>query len=163
MGNTSQGTNLNTTEEADVTECNLGIEEDLRYEKLSSSLSKEKRIEYVKILREFADVFAWKYEDLRTYDTNIREHKIALKEEAKPFRRKLKQINPMLLPIMEKEVKRLMDAQIIIPLRFSEWVANLVPVRKKNGEIRLCVDFRNLNRSSKKENYPLPKIVIPDI
>jgi hypothetical protein len=64
----------------------------------------------------------------------------------------------MLLPIMEKEVKKLLDAQIIIPLIFSEWVANLVPVRKKNGEIRLCVDFRNLNRSSKKDNYPLPKM-----
>jgi hypothetical protein len=37
-------------------------------------------------------------------------------------------------------------------------VANLVPVRKKNGEIRLCVDFRNLNRSSRKDNYPLPKM-----
>jgi len=29
------------------------------------------------------------------------------------------------------------DAKIIVPLRFSEWVANLIPVRKKNGEIRL--------------------------
>ena len=37
-------------------------------------------------------------------------------------------------------------------------MANLVLVRKKNGEIRLCVDFRNLNRSSLKDNYPLPKI-----
>jgi hypothetical protein len=34
----------------------------------------------------------------------------------------------------------------------------LVPVRKKNGEIRLCVDFRNLNKCSKKYNYPLPKM-----
>jgi hypothetical protein len=81
-----------------------------------------------------------------------------LKEESKPFRQKLRQINPMLLPIMEKEVKKLLDAQIIVPLRYSEWVANLVPVRKKSGEIRLCVDFRNLNRSSKKDNYPLPKM-----
>jgi hypothetical protein len=53
---------------------------------------------------------------------------------------------------MEKEVKKLMDAKIIIPLRYSEWVDNLVPMRKKNGKIRLCVDFRNLNRSSKKDN-----------
>jgi hypothetical protein len=59
---------------------------------------------------------------------------------------------------MEKEVKKLLDAQIIIHLRYSEWVANLVPVRNKNGEIRLCVDFRNLNRSSKKDNYSLPKM-----
>ena len=35
---------------------------------------------------------------------------------------------------------------------------NLVPVRKKTGEIRLCVDFRNLNRVSLKDNYPLPKM-----
>jgi hypothetical protein len=64
----------------------------------------------------------------------------------------------MLLPIMEREVKKLLHAQIIVPLRYSEWVANLVPVRKKSGEIRLCVDFKNLNRSSRKDNYPLPKM-----
>jgi hypothetical protein len=34
----------------------------------------------------------------------------------------------------------------------------MVPVRKKNREIRLCVDFRNLNKSSLKDNYPLPKM-----
>ena len=63
-----------------------------------------------------------------------------------------------MFPVIEKEVKKLLDAKIIVPLRYSSWVANLVPVRKKNEEIRLCVDFRNLNRSSLKDNYPLPKI-----
>ena len=52
----------------------------------------------------------------------------------------------------------MVDAKIIMTLRFSKWVANLVPVRKKNGEIRLCVDFRNLNKVSLKDNYPLPKM-----
>jgi hypothetical protein len=60
--------------------------------------------------------------------------------------------------MIEREVKKLLDAKIIVPLRYSEWVANLVSIRKKNGEIRLCVDFRNLNRSSLKDNYPLPKM-----
>ena len=64
----------------------------------------------------------------------------------------------MLLPIIEKEIKKLFDAKIIVTLRFSKWVANLVPVRKKNGELRLCVDFRNLNKVSLKDNYPLPKM-----
>ena len=64
----------------------------------------------------------------------------------------------MLVPIIEKEVKRLFDAKIIVTLRFSKWVANLVLVRKKNGEIRLCVDFRNLNKVSLKDKYPLPKM-----
>jgi hypothetical protein len=103
-------------------------------------------------------VFTWTYKDLRTYDIGVIEENIPLKEESKPFRRKLRQINPILLPILEKEVKKLLDAQIIVPLRYSEWVANLVPVRKKSGEIRLCVDFKNLNKSSKKDNYPLLKM-----
>ena len=55
-------------------------------------------------------------------------------------------------------MKRLFDAKIIVSLRFSKWVVNLVPVRKNNGEIRLCVDFRNLNKVSLKDNYPLPKM-----
>jgi hypothetical protein len=108
-----------STEDVDVTECNLGTEDDPKYVKFFSSLSKEQRDEYVKLLNFFADVIAWKYEYLRTQDTKIIEHKIPLKEETKPFRQKLIQINPMMLPIMEKEVKKSLDAQSIIPLRYS--------------------------------------------
>jgi hypothetical protein len=147
-----------SNEEADVIKCNLGTEKNPKYVKLSNSLSEEERYEYVKLLKEFVDVFSWKYEDLQTYDTSIIEHKIPLKDDTKPFRKKLRQINPMVLPIMEKEVKNFLDAKIIIPLRYSEWVANLSPMRKKCGEIRHFFDFRNLNRSSKKDNYPLPKM-----
>ena len=48
--------------------------------------------------------------------------------------------------------------KLVVSLRFSKWLANLVPVRKKNAEIRLCVNFRNLNKVSLKDNYPLPKM-----
>ena len=50
------------------------------------------------------------------------------------------------------------DAQIISPIRYSDWVSNLVPTRKKTSEIRLCVDFRNPNKVSLKDNYLLPKM-----
>jgi len=50
------------------------------------------------------------------------------------------------------------DAKIIAPIRFSDWVSNLVPTRKKTGEIKLCVDLKNLNKFSLKDNYPLPKM-----
>lgn len=50
------------------------------------------------------------------------------------------------------------EAGIIAPIRFLEWVSNLVPTRKKTGEIRLCVDLRNVNKVSLKDNYPLPKM-----
>ena len=64
----------------------------------------------------------------------------------------------MLLPIREREFKNLCDTKIIMPLRFTNLVSNLVPVRKKNGEIKLCMDFRNLNKWSLKDNYPLLKM-----
>jgi hypothetical protein len=53
---------------------------------LSSSLTNEQRVEYTELLKEFTDVFAWAYEDLKTYDTSVIEQKIPLKEEANPFR-----------------------------------------------------------------------------
>ena len=64
----------------------------------------------------------------------------------------------MLLPSIEKEVQKMFKVGIIAPIRFSDWISNLVPKRKKNGEIRLCVDLRNLNQVSLKDNYPLPKM-----
>ena len=62
------------------------------------------------------------------------------------------------MPLVEKEIKMMYDVGIIVPLRYSKWVSNLVSVRKKTGEIRLCIDFRNLNKASLKYNYPLPKM-----
>ena len=50
------------------------------------------------------------------------------------------------------------EAGIIAPIMFSEWVSNLVPTRKKTGEIRLCVDLRNVNKVYLKDHYPLPKM-----
>lgn len=59
---------------------------------------------------------------------------------------------------MQEELLKLRDGGIIKPIRHSSWVSNLVPVRKKNGDIRLCVDFRNLNIASLKDNYGLPNM-----
>jgi hypothetical protein len=118
----------------------------------------EKKLKYIELFREYSDVFAWGYEDLKAYDTNITQHRIPLKEDQKPFRKKLRSINPKLLPLVEKEIKKMYDAKIIVPLCFSKWVSNFVPTRKKSGEIRLCIDFQNLNKASLKDNYPLPKM-----
>jgi hypothetical protein len=109
-------------------------------------------------MKYFPDVFSWSYEDLKIYDTKVIYHVIPIKDDHKHFKKKLRRINPLLLSLIEKEVRKLFDAKIIMSLRFSKWVANLVPVRKKSGEIRLCVDFQNLNRVSLKDNYPLPKM-----
>jgi hypothetical protein len=64
----------------------------------------------------------------------------------------------LLLPLSKKALRKLFDAKINVSFRFSKWIAYLVLVRKKNGEIRLCIDFMNFNRVSLKDNYPFPKM-----
>ena len=64
-------------------------------------------------------------------------------------------MHPKLEPLIQNEVKKLLDAKIIFKVSHSEWVSNLVLVRKKSREIRLC-GFQNLNRASDKDNYPVP-------
>jgi ribonuclease HI len=144
--------------DSDVLQYNVASEQDPKYVNLASHLTEKQKADYGELLKEFADIFAWQYDDLNTFDTEVIQHKIPLNKDTKPFRQKLRSFNPMLLPTMEREIKKLLDAHIIIPLRYSEWIANLVPVRKKNGEIRLYVDFRNLNKCSRKDNYSLPKM-----
>jgi hypothetical protein len=55
-------------------------------------------------------------------------------------------------------VEKLLNAHIIFPVKYYEWVSNLVHVWKKTGQIRLCVDFRALNRASVKDNFLLPNM-----
>lgn len=52
----------------------------------------------------------------------------------------------------------MLKARIIYPIHHSTWVANIGPFPKKNEEIRICVDFRNLNQANLKDNYPLPSM-----
>ena len=55
-------------------------------------------------MKKFSDVFAWNYDDLKVYDTSIIQHTIPIKEDEKPFIKKLRRINPLLLPLVEKKL-----------------------------------------------------------
>ena len=63
----------------------------------------------------------------------------------------------MLLKIKE-EVKKQFDAGFLQVAKYPKWVANIVPVPKKDGRVRMCIDYRDLNRASLKDNFPLPYI-----
>lgn len=95
---------------------------------------------------------------MKSYDTSIIQYTIPLKENQEPFKQKIRRINPVMLPLIENKIKRMYEAGIIAPIRFLEWVSNLAPTRKKTWEIRLCVDLRNENNVSLRDNYPLPKM-----
>ena len=57
-----------------------------------------------------------------------------------------------------QEVKKLLAKGFIKPIQHRKWLSNIVPMKKKNGQIRCCVDFRNLDKACPKDEFPLPNI-----
>jgi hypothetical protein len=126
--------------------------------KIGKTTPIEERNEIVKLLKEYRNVLAFSYDELKVYREDVIQHVIPLKEETKPFRQKLRQMNPKLAPLVQQELQKMLEAGIIAPTRHSSWCSNLVVARKKNGKIRICIDFRNLNIACTKDHYPLPKM-----
>ena len=135
---------------------NLGTEQNPQNINLGLGLSLEEKEAFIRLLKKNKQVFAWKYDDLKTYDTSIIQHTIPMLPDQKPIQQKLRKIHPNLESQIKTELNKLLKAKIIFPVRHSNWVSNMVPVRKKNGDIRICIDFRNLNKASLKDNFPLP-------
>ena len=59
---------------------------------------------------------------------------------------------------IREEVKKQFDAGFLAVAKYLEWIANIVPVPKKDGKVRMCVDYRDLNKASPKDDFPLPHI-----
>ena len=59
---------------------------------------------------------------------------------------------------IKKEINKLFNVGFIKPIHHPTWLANVVPIKKKNGAIRVCVDFRDLNKACPKDDFPLPHI-----
>jgi hypothetical protein len=57
---------------------------------------------------------------------------------------------------VKKQIEKMLEAGFIKPCRYAEWISSIVPVQKKDGWWRVCVDFRNLNRATPKDEYPMP-------
>ena len=95
---------------------NLGTEKDPKNINLGKKCTHAKRATFMKLFREYKDIFAWTYEDLKTYDTKIIQHDIPLKENAKPFQRKLRKMHPSLKSLVKKELNKLLTAKIIFPV-----------------------------------------------
>ncbi|XP_022764236.1 uncharacterized protein LOC111309440 [Durio zibethinus] len=137
---------------------NLGDEENKKEVRIGTSLTSEDRRRLADLLREFVDIFAWSYQDMPGLSTEIVEHRLPLKPECKPVQQKLRRMKPEMLLKIKEEVKKQFDAGFLQVAKYPEWVANIVPVPKKDGKVRMCVDYRDLNKASPKDNFPLPHI-----
>ena len=99
-----------------------------------------------------------------------------MEEDSKPKRDAQRRLNPPMMEVVKKEVIKLLDADMIYPISDSKWVSPvqvvpkktgitvipndkgvMVPTRMQNGW-RVCIDYRKLNASTRKDHFPLPFI-----
>ena len=62
---------------------------------------------------------------------------------------------PNIILKVKEEIERLVASNFIRPARYVEWLSNIISVMKKNGKLRICVDFRNWNNATPKDEYPM--------
>ncbi|KAA0031666.1 uncharacterized protein E6C27_scaffold139G004460 [Cucumis melo var. makuwa] len=94
---------------------------------ISASLSSEKESKYMSLLTEYKDIFASSYKEMSGLN-----------------------------PKIEVEVNKLIEAGFIREVKYPTWITNIVPIRKKNGQLHICVDFCDLNNACPKDDFPLP-------
>ncbi|KAL3687595.1 hypothetical protein R1sor_013904 [Riccia sorocarpa] len=73
--------------------------------------------------------------------------------EERPYR-----MNPNYAKTIKKEIKKLKEADFIYPVKEYDWLSPIVIVPKKNGKLRVCVDYRKLNEFTVKDPYTIPFI-----
>ncbi|KAL0552326.1 hypothetical protein IC582_011435 [Cucumis melo] len=137
---------------------NLGSQEESKEVKIGTSLTSESRKKLINLLCEYSDIFAWSYQDMPGLNTDIVVHRVPLKPECNPVRQKLRKMKPDVLIKIKEEVQKQIEAEFLTISKYTKWVANIILVPKKDGKVRMCVDYRDLNRASPKDNFPLPHI-----
>ena len=113
---------------------------------------------YSSLPQDFQDVFAWSYEEMLGIDPSIVVHKILTYPNAKPVFQRLCPVHPRNTASMKGEVDKILKARFIYLIPLTDWVFNIVPINKKQGTIRICVDYQDINRACPKDNYPTPFI-----
>ena len=101
-------------------------------------------------------------------------HHILLEDNVKPTREMQRRLNPPVMKVVKAEILKLLDVGVIYPITNSRWVVpiHVVPkktgitlVKNKNDELipthissgwRMCVNYRKLNLSTRKDHFPLP-------
>ena len=108
------------------------------------------------LLWEYHDIFSLEKHDMGY--TNATKHKIVLKDpDTPPFKERFHRIPPPQLDEVREHLKLMLDAGVVRPSN-SPWCNTVVLVRKKDGSLHFCIDFRGLNALTVKDSHPLPHI-----
>ncbi|XP_015969312.1 uncharacterized protein LOC107492768 [Arachis duranensis] len=122
---------------------------------VSKMLPDDFKQEMVKILKEYCYCFAWDYAEMPGLNRELVEHQLPLKVNVKPVKQPPRRFTPEVVQKIKEEVERLLKAKFIRTARYVNWISNIVPVMKKNGKLRVCIDFRNLNSTTPKDKYSM--------
>jgi hypothetical protein len=114
------------------------------------------------IYDEIKDITATSLKDLTVKDCDVNEddiilHEIIIKPNIEPIKQKTRGIPYSFREEFRKTLNEMIEAGLIINSK-SPWCSPVRLVRKKDGSIRVCVDYRKLNNVTVKDSYPLPRI-----
>jgi hypothetical protein len=123
---------------------------------IGASCFADEIVTYTSLFKESRDIFARSYEEMPGIDPAIVVHEIKTYPGAKPVWQRLRPVHPRKVVAIKLEVEKLLKAGFIYPVALTEWVSNPVPIDKKGGSIRVCVDYRDINKSCTKDNFPTP-------
>ena len=89
-------------------------------------------------------------------DKSIVEHRLPIKPRYPPYQQGARRCNLKILSDIKAKITRLIEANFNRQCRYAEWISNVVLVYKKNGKLRVCIDFRNLSKATPMDGYPMP-------
>src|SRR5215510_14689210 len=131
---------------------NLGIGDNPKITYIASCISYKNKL--IELIKEFRDCHAWEVQDMTGVDPAITVHKIPTFEHI----RKLRRLKPELSLVVKDEIVKLLKNGFIKPITYPSWLANIVSILKKDEKVRVCVDYRDLNKACPKDNFLLPHI-----
>ena len=120
---------------------------------LPENLSPLQQQQLNELFKEYQDVFSQGDEDLG--NTPLLEH--GIETHGPPLRQPYQRQNPAVRREEMAQVQQMLSSNVIRPSN-SPWASPVVMVRKKDGSLRFCVDFRQLNAATIKDAHPLPRI-----
>ena len=91
-------------------------------------------------------------------DLEIAQHHINTHSHIMPIKQKLRRMRTEWLLKIKEEVTKQLKVGFIKLMHQAEWIANVVAIPKKDGNIRMCVDFRDLNKACPNDDFPLPHV-----
>ena len=116
---------------------------------------KEKALKAKHLLMEYHHIFSLEKNEIGCTDTT--KHVIdLLSKQDEPFKERFRRIAPHEVEEVWQHIQEMLDGGAIWPFQ-SSWCNAVVLVQKKDGTLRFCIDFRQLNARTKKDSYPIPK------